>query len=676
MRFKRIAAGVLCAALGITLGGCGKIPELSEDGTPPKEASVKTVKLSDSGELDITRKDIGNTPMGEDGSWTVFVYMSGSNLESAAGKATEDLNEMLAAATGKNVRFIIQTGGAAAWKNDFVTADKLCRFEISGGKRKELARLPSASMAEGATLRSFLKWGVENYPAAKMGVVFWGHGKGALGGVCKDNRFDEDYLQLSDLNNALAEVSENMTDKFEFLGFDNCYMGTLETADIAASYARYMIGSEELEPAGGWDYTALGNLLGEQPEADWDVISKTLCDGFFDSNFDSEIAAGATFSVTELSKLDDIVRELNGYSAELCEKLKDRKTLAEFQSALENAEHFGDDGGYDGFGNTADLADFARAGKSLSERADELLNAIEAATVYKRLGEEHPNACGLSVYYPFKPNGAEEMRKFADISVCPYYFAQVELTLRAASPAAQPLELLDFDKNETARLWCGDSNENSHELYGLFGEELGKNKDGSRISSLIEFSKQPELKNEQYSLTVKPESLKYIKSVGMNVCSAQADHKFYELGTKSCANADWSGGEFSDTFNGKWFLLPNKEPLPTKPKSFGGYVARVSENGIECALSFTSAQNEVSLLGEWRNRTVSACYDVCTYDNDRFSTETGTEYTFGESPQLVYGDLSDGDYFYLIAVTDIWGGEYHSEIVNFSIKNGSLIFQN
>ena len=675
MRLKKIAAGVLCAALGIAMCGCGKIPELSEDVTPPKEAAVKTVDLSESRELEINRKDIGNTPMGGDGTWTVFVYMSGSNLESAAGKATEDLNEMLAASTGKNVRFVVQTGGSSFWKNDFVTADKLCRFEISGGKRKELARLPSASMADGATLRGFLKWGVENYPAAKMGVVFWGHGKGTIGGVCKDDRFNDAFLQLSDLNNALSEVSENMTDKFEFLGFDNCYMGTLETADIAASYARYMIGSEELEPAGGWDYTALGDLLGKQSDADWSVISKTLCDGFFEANSDSEIAARATVSVTELSKLDDVIRALNDYSGELCEKIKDKNALSEFLNSLENAEHFGDDSGYDGFGNTVDLADFAKAGKTLSKKADELLSAIDGVTVYKRMGEEHPNACGLSIYFPFQPNGAAEMRKFVDLSVCPYYFAQTELKLRSDSPAAN---LSDFDKDEISRLWCGDRNGGSHELYALFGEELGENKDDSRISSLIEFTEEPKINKASYSLSIKPEALKNVKSVGINVFSAQADHKFYGLGTKNCAKADWSGGEFSDKLSAKWFLLPNKEPLPTKQSPNGSgytdYIARISENGKEAALNFTKTESGVTLSNEWQNRAVSPCYDVCTYDNNKFATELGAEYTFDEKPQILYGNLKDGDYYFLIAVVDIYGGEYHSEIVNFSIKKGKLIF--
>ena len=45
-----------------------------------------------------------------------------------------------------------------------------------------------------------------------------------------------------------------MSDQFEFVGFDACLMGTVETAGLMASYARYMVASQETEPGCGWEY--------------------------------------------------------------------------------------------------------------------------------------------------------------------------------------------------------------------------------------------------------------------------------------------------------------------------------------------------------------------------------------------------------------------------------------
>ena len=39
-------------------------------------------------------------PMGEDGTWTVFVYLCGSDLESDGGMGTDDLEEMMSAENG------------------------------------------------------------------------------------------------------------------------------------------------------------------------------------------------------------------------------------------------------------------------------------------------------------------------------------------------------------------------------------------------------------------------------------------------------------------------------------------------------------------------------------------------------------------------------------------------
>ena len=404
-------AGLLCIALGISLCGCGKTENLSEDSTPPVSLTYKTVKIEDNGKLSVTRKEIGSTPMGEEGTWTIFVYMSGSTLEEAGGNGTQDMNEMLNASTGKNVKFIVQTGGAHSWKNDFVNPEKLERYEISDGKRKKLAELPLASMAEASTLRNFLKWGVENHPAAKMGVVFWGHGKGSIEGVCRDDLFSDSFLSLEGIKDALSDVSGSMTDKFEFIGFDNCYLGTVEAADIAATYARYMIGSEELEPANGWNYTVIGDLLGKNPNAGWEEIAKTLCDSFYNES-DDRMTDGITISVTDLSLLDDVIVKFDDFANDLFVAMKDKTALSEFEKNLICSEHFGEENGFSGYSNTADLGEMVKAGSKFSDKAYDVLKAIDNAVIYKRAGKDHQNASGLTIYYPFNPRGISEYRTF------------------------------------------------------------------------------------------------------------------------------------------------------------------------------------------------------------------------------------------------------------------------
>ena len=54
-----------------------------------------SMQLGDNGSLIINRGKIGSVPMGEDGTWTVFVYLCGTDLESDGGFATSDVQKML-----------------------------------------------------------------------------------------------------------------------------------------------------------------------------------------------------------------------------------------------------------------------------------------------------------------------------------------------------------------------------------------------------------------------------------------------------------------------------------------------------------------------------------------------------------------------------------------------------
>ncbi|MBQ6521462.1 MAG: hypothetical protein IJI15_01340, partial [Atopobiaceae bacterium] len=80
--------------------------------------SMSAQQTSDA--LEIVRSQPGGTRPANlaEGSWTIFVYLCGSDLESRSGAATKDLNEMLSGCTGSNVRFVVETGGARTWRNN------------------------------------------------------------------------------------------------------------------------------------------------------------------------------------------------------------------------------------------------------------------------------------------------------------------------------------------------------------------------------------------------------------------------------------------------------------------------------------------------------------------------------------------------------------------------------
>lgn len=66
--------------------------------------------------------------------YTVMVYMIGSDLESDAACATEDINEMIESGIGDNVTVVLQTGGTKEWHNNKVTGGETQR--LSSGIKK------------------------------------------------------------------------------------------------------------------------------------------------------------------------------------------------------------------------------------------------------------------------------------------------------------------------------------------------------------------------------------------------------------------------------------------------------------------------------------------------------------------------------------------------------------
>ena len=84
----------------------------------------------------------------EEGSWSIYWYLCGSNLESGGGFATYDLSELMEVELPKNVNVVIETGGSSEWQNDVVDADHLQRWLYSSEGLELVDEQPSASMGE------------------------------------------------------------------------------------------------------------------------------------------------------------------------------------------------------------------------------------------------------------------------------------------------------------------------------------------------------------------------------------------------------------------------------------------------------------------------------------------------------------------------------------------------
>ena len=96
------------------------------------------------------------------------------------------------------------------------------------------------------TLTDFLAYATDNYPADRTAVILWDHGGGSVNGVCADELYEFDALELPELYTAFRDVwqPDESDPALELIGFDACLMATVDVADTFREFAHYMVAPE------------------------------------------------------------------------------------------------------------------------------------------------------------------------------------------------------------------------------------------------------------------------------------------------------------------------------------------------------------------------------------------------------------------------------------------------
>lgn len=107
------------------------------------------------GDISISRKDVESKARPDDGIWTIFVYLCGTDLESQSGMGTDDLTEMMNASPSNKVRFVVQTGGTDGWNTSEVDDGMIQRFVVQAGNIEKVDEASLESMGRPDTLTDF-----------------------------------------------------------------------------------------------------------------------------------------------------------------------------------------------------------------------------------------------------------------------------------------------------------------------------------------------------------------------------------------------------------------------------------------------------------------------------------------------------------------------------------------
>ncbi len=321
---------------------------------------------------------------------TVMVYMCGSNLESLNGSASEDIQEMKDSGISNEISLLIMAGGSKSWSMGFDSSETII-YEISSRGSRIVKTLDKKNMGSSRTLTELLVYGKENRPAENYALILWNHGGGPLEGVCWDELFSGDSLNLDEVTEGIRHAE--LGKKLSWIGFDACLMSSLEVAAAMEPYAEYMIASQETEPVFGWNYAFLSGIESDSNGAE---TGSRIVDAYFDGQEENRDIL--TMSCTDLSKAAKAVKAMDNYFYTLSESVSE-ETFAFMSGARFESVGFGEsvrENSNDGY----DLVDAVGLVSNLDLYGEsELQKLLRETVVYARSNREGAN--GLSLYHPY-----------------------------------------------------------------------------------------------------------------------------------------------------------------------------------------------------------------------------------------------------------------------------------
>jgi hypothetical protein len=603
------------------------------------------------------------------GDWAIYWYLCGSDLESENGFASGDLEELMKVTLPENVNVVIQTGGSNTWHNDFVDASKLQRFIYNSEGLSLVDEQPLANMGDKQTLYDFLSFAYLNYPAEKMAVLFWNHGGGSVSGAQFDEIYDNDSLTLDEMYEAFSSVWDISEEEppLEIIGFDTCLMATVDVAATFSGIAKYLVASEELEPANGWNYSEWIGALAANPGIDGATLGKIICDSYYAGCEKVGTEKDVTLSVTDLSKIKPLLEAYDAFGADcLAAALEDPAFLSRFARTARKSENYGGNTKEQGYTNMVDLGDLARQNADVINSAKNVLDALEECIIYQVRGPYRSRANGLSCYYSYNGdiNDFSAYKTFGVDTSFKHYFDY-------ALTGNLDINLYNIDVSELPEIQNLKSTD-------WDGAPLDLDDEGTAF------------------LDLGPEAQDILVGIGFQLYYIDEEEDLMMLlGTDNDIIADWDNGVFYENFRGMWGAIDGclvYMELSEEGEDYNLYSVPILLNGEECNLKvvydFTDetwiilvtregigdngmADKELRLLkpGDkittiWKLATYSGDDDFEDYEVDTITVTAKT--AFSEAP------LFDGTYCMVFEMCDAMGNYAYSDPVQFDCVDGEI----
>ena len=335
--------------------------------------------------------------------WTVIFYLNGDhNLDPHYFRLLDDMEKQ---GSLPNVNVVVQA--------DFDTTmdGKTWRFFLQADSAEDTIKngqdMGDLNSGDPATLGGFIYWAQQTYPASKYLLVVKDHGAGWKG-VSLDQSSGGDWIYMQELR---AALDYSIPPKLDVLILDDCMMGMVEVAYQVKPRVNMMVASEEVNrvfdiPFNQIFATMNANPTWSEEQLAVDIVNKTVANIRHNDY---------TYSATDCRNLSPLINLIDDFGFELETGVDDYdykyaihydpldNVQIHIRTQMVQTEHFCD-------ANFIDLYHFCQlidADNAIppdyKTSAQPIINSLQkGGSIIKaeEHGGAHPNAHGLSIYFP------------------------------------------------------------------------------------------------------------------------------------------------------------------------------------------------------------------------------------------------------------------------------------
>ena len=338
---------------------------------------------------------------------TFLIYMVGSDLESDYGAGSADLGEIMGADIDTETsNFVVFTGGSIRWDLNIATDKNSVYYLDESGKFIHIHDRTLNNMGDPNNLAFFLEYGYYSFPADEYNLILWNHGGGTISGYGVDE-IANDYLSLAEIKAALEASPFKGSNKLNSVIFNACLMATIETADVFKDHADYLLASEEVVSAAGYNYNSFAEISEEKhtgpeiAEIIFPAAIQYLKDGL-EISYNETVEAmvyRTPFACLDLSKVDGVEGAMNDFFKALDKDISD--SFSDISRARDAVYAYGSY--YDPSNAAIDHVDIVQfAEKFLDdypEEAQALIDAVDELEVFLQTETDYSH--GVSFYFPY-----------------------------------------------------------------------------------------------------------------------------------------------------------------------------------------------------------------------------------------------------------------------------------